>query len=989
MQRAQRVGAHLEREDLAARQQRRKLEREEAGARADVDDGRRRREAERRDELLGGGLWLQVAAPLLALEHRRERRAARPQLVARGARGAHRLEVVEGVHLVDDAVEQLDLALRLKVGAASTLHPRRVAEDRAQHAPRAVLGGVLLVQPQRHEHVVHVGGAHRAAPLALGVLDEVLEAAAARARRVVRRVAAQQPERGVQHVVVLVDVERRVDRAVVGDVAEQLRGVVPRRLRQQRRPHVGVELVGVRRPLAALEQPERRARADDALDDAVALPHRDAQQPQRRARERRPRRAQQRQHAREAVEAVDGLDERRVGRAVEREPLQQREQHARRLGVELRRVAHHKVALLALVGAVLLDRAAVVPFEVVAAAAAAAVVERRHLVPLELPALLRDRLEQVDEALRALEQPQPLAARRVPKGARHERARRPLHVGQPRVALAPERVARAADAEQVGEGVDVAHLVDGGDDGGGGARLARVGVREHRHQPLGALGVVHQLARRRARRHRAEHLDGGAQHLEGQRRVRAQQRHQLRHVAVEGDLVGRALAQRGGERLERLAQQLGLLGRRPHQRREQREVARAQPQEDLRVVVGRLDVLHHALRRGGVLLGADRLQHRRQLLEQRDDLRRRPLAPHEHAEPRAERRQLGERLVGARAHALGDPVLLEQRDDLLGARLDLERVAQLLRRVGPPLEAVARLGAPHVRLDEARVVLERRRRVGLGLLPPPQLQVRLGAVAVQLAQQVVVDPVRRRARRRDAQRLRVALDRRHEGRRLEGAVAARLGRLDRLDRLHLGDRRRGRRAVLLHRPAALGRHRVRRLVRVEGARRLADDEAALPADDLAREAQPALLVHARAVARRVGLVARVGAVDIRRARAAQHVAPRVAVLDALLALLLGLGRLGLLRTLLLGLVLRHRLPQHLHLLLLRGALGHHDVAHVLRRPVAALDLEVLDAVLHAVHDLPQLRVVHQLLVLLRRHAGRRGRLGVLAQRLAVGVHGSG
>ena len=55
-------------------------------------------------------------------------------------------------------------------------------------------------------------------------------------------------------------------------------------------------------------------------------------------------------------------------------------------------------------------------------------------------------------------------------------------------------------------------------------------------------------------------------------------------MAVEGHLVGHALAQGGGEGLERLAKQLGPAGRRAHQGREQREAVGAQPQEDLRGV---------------------------------------------------------------------------------------------------------------------------------------------------------------------------------------------------------------------------------------------------------------------------------------------------------------------------------------------------------------------------------------------------------------------
>ena len=74
-----------------------------------------------------------------------------------------------------------------------------------------------------------------------------------------------------------------------------------------------------------------------------------------------------------------------------------------------------------------------------------------------------------------------------------------------------------------------------------GARLAAVGVREHGHEPLSRGRVVHELASRAAVRHGAEQLDGGAQHVEGQRRVRTQQRHELRHVAVEGHLVGRGV----------------------------------------------------------------------------------------------------------------------------------------------------------------------------------------------------------------------------------------------------------------------------------------------------------------------------------------------------------------------------------------------------------------------------------------------------------------
>ena len=93
---------------------------------------------------------------------------------------------------------------------------------------------------------------------------------------------------------------------------------------------------------------------------------------------------------------------------------------------------------------------------------------------------------------------------------------------------------------------------------------------------------MHELASRGAVRHGPEQLDRGAQHVEGQRRVRTQQRHELRHEAVEGHLVGRALTQRRSEGLERLTQQLGPAGRGAHQRREQRKAVGAQPQEDLR-----------------------------------------------------------------------------------------------------------------------------------------------------------------------------------------------------------------------------------------------------------------------------------------------------------------------------------------------------------------------------------------------------------------------
>ena len=48
---------------------------------------------------------------------------------------------------------------------------------------------------------------------------------------------------------------------------------------------------------------------------------------------------------------------------------------------------------------------------------------------------------------------------------------------------------------------------------------------------------MHELARGGAVRHGAEQLDRAAQHVEGQRRVRTQQGHELGHVAVEGHLV--------------------------------------------------------------------------------------------------------------------------------------------------------------------------------------------------------------------------------------------------------------------------------------------------------------------------------------------------------------------------------------------------------------------------------------------------------------------
>ena len=81
----------------------------------------------------------------------------------------------------------------------------------------------------------------------------------------------------------------------------------------------------------------------------------------------------------------------------------------------------------------------------------------------------------------------------------------------------------------------------------------------------------------------------------------------------------------------------------------------------------------------------------------------------------------------------GHAVLLLLREHLLVARRHLERVRQRARRKGPLLPPVQRLRLADVRLDEARVVLERRVGVGLRLRVPLQLQVRLGAVAVQLA----------------------------------------------------------------------------------------------------------------------------------------------------------------------------------------------------------------------------------------------------------------